>query len=278
LANLDLLLRSLSYIDEHLDCDIPTEEIAKACFASKSSLEKVFRYATMFSVHDYILRRRMMKASQMMIEKPNMSLLDIAVQYGYSSHEAFTRGFYSVWHCNPSEFREKYAGKPYVPEIFPQITGIYQNQGEPFMRRNLDVSRLQDHLQERNGCYFVCFDIVKMMKINDVSMKAGDIALITAMNRMVQCAGEDDICFRIDCDEFVILTASNDEAYAKSIMDNVLAMNGQLIDYEECEVPLNLYGNLVICDSQNLNYQEMCTNIKLAINDARMDAKKKGIR
>lgn len=107
MANLDLLFRSISYIEAHLDCDLQTESIAKACFTSKSGLEKTFRMSH-FSIQDYILRRRMMKAAQMIVQQPQMRLIDIAFQYGYSSHESFTRSFNSVWNCNPSKFKENY--------------------------------------------------------------------------------------------------------------------------------------------------------------------------
>jgi AraC family transcriptional regulator len=93
LANLDLLMRSLEFIEEHLEdtVAVQTEDIAAASFASKSALEKVFKYTIHFSVHDYIIRRKMTRAARLMIEKPALSILDIAVQFGYSSHEAFTQ-------------------------------------------------------------------------------------------------------------------------------------------------------------------------------------------
>ena len=82
LANLDLLMRSLEFIEDHLEdtVAVQTEDIAAACYASKSALEKVFKYTIRFSVHDYIIRRKMTRAARMMIEKPALSILDIAVQ------------------------------------------------------------------------------------------------------------------------------------------------------------------------------------------------------
>ena len=80
--NLSLLISALTYIEENLTQDVKTDDIATACCASKSLLEKSFRYFTNFSVHDYIIRRRMMKASRLMIENSNLSLLDVAIEYG----------------------------------------------------------------------------------------------------------------------------------------------------------------------------------------------------
>ena len=46
MANLDLLMRSLEFIEDHLEdtVAVQTEDIAAACYASKSALEKVFKY------------------------------------------------------------------------------------------------------------------------------------------------------------------------------------------------------------------------------------------
>lgn len=130
MANLDLLMRSLKFIEEHLEdaVAVQTEDIAAECYASKSALEKVFKYTIHFSVHDYIIRRKMIRAARLMIEKPALSILDIAVQFGYSSHEAFTRTFSQVWNCNPSDFKKRYTekGREHSAELFPKITGFIQ--------------------------------------------------------------------------------------------------------------------------------------------------------
>lgn len=261
MANLDLLFRSISFIEDHLDSEMQTEDIAKACYASKSSLEKVFKNAAHFSVHDYIIRRKMMKAAKMMIQMPQMNLLDVAVQYGYSSHEAFTRTFFSVWNCNPSEFREKYSSKGKVPELFPMLTGFYQIQGEQFMRRTLDISEMYDFLKERKNCYIVCTDIVQLIPINEISYKAGDLALSTTMKRMLDSSNDSDVVFRIGADEFALITNSEDIKYAEKIQNKILSMNGQTFDFEDRKIPLNLYSVITKVDQNTINKSEITENL-----------------
>lgn len=261
MANLDLLFRSISFIEDHLDSEMQTEDIAKACYASKSSLEKVFKNAAHFSVHDYIIRRKMMKAAKMMIQMPQMNLLDVAVQYSYSSHEAFTRTFFSVWNCNPSEFREKYSSKGKVPELFPMLTGFYQIQGEQFMRRTLDISEMYDFLKERKNCYIVCTDIVQLIPINEISYKAGDLALSTTMKRMLDSSNDSDVVFRIGADEFALITNSEDIKYAEKIQNKILSMNGQTFDFEDRKIPLNLYSVITKVDQNTINKSEITENL-----------------
>ena len=106
MKNMDLLATALSYMEEHLQEDIRTEDVAGACFCSKSTLEKLFRNVNHISVHDYVIRRRMMKAARMLFENPDVGVLEVALCYGYGTNEAFTRAFKQVWNCKPSEFRK----------------------------------------------------------------------------------------------------------------------------------------------------------------------------
>lgn len=265
MADLNLIFKAISYIEENLDGDIKTEDIAKFCNASKSSLEKAFRISHQFSVHDYVVRRRMMKAARMMIKKPEMSLLDVAVQYGYSSHEAFTRSFYNVWNCNPSEFREKYGTKGQVPELFPMVTGLYQEDGEQYMRRALDISEMYDFIRERRNCYYVCADVVRLIPINEISHKAGDIALSTAMKRMMDASGDDDVVFRIGPDEFALITCSEDISYAEGIRSRILAENGQPFTFGDREIPLNLYTVITKPDPADFKFTDIFSNLTDAL-------------
>lgn len=269
MANLDLLMRSLGFIEEHLEdtVAVQTEDIAEACYASKSALEKVFKYTLHFSVHDYIMRRKMTKAARMMIDKPNHSILDIAVQYGYSSHEAFTRTFTQVWNCNPSEFRKRYTGRPHTVELFPKITGFIQVEGETIMRRTVDISELYDFFKSRKDCWFVCGDIVRLIPINNISRKAGDIAIAEALRRMESVCGPEDVVFRIGGDEFALLTSSTEQAYAEELKEKILAMNGALIPYKETEIPLSLYAKVTKIDDGPLRYAEMFPKLMIKNQD-----------
>jgi len=265
MKNLSLLMTALKVIEENLTTEIKTEDIAKICGASKSSLEKNFKYLSHFSVHDYILRRRIMKASQLMIKNPVLNLLDVAVEFGYSSHEAFTRAFYSVWNCTPSDFKEKYSNREFTPELFPQITGIFQTQGDLYMRRTVDISQFYDLIIQRKKCYFVCCDIKHLIPINEISRKAGDLALSETMKRMLNCSNDDDIVFRFGADEFAILTNSEDISYAEPIVNKILALNGNTFTFEKKEIPLNLYTSITKADEGTMHYDQLFTKLSSSI-------------
>lgn len=216
--NIELLMAALAYIEQHLSDEIKTEDIAGSCFCSKSTLEKLFRKAQHISVHDYIVRRRMMLAAKKISQNPQTPILDIAIEYGYSTHESFARAFEQVWNCKPSEFRQTK-----FTELFPRRNAPREERENMIPRTSVDISELYDLFQERRNCYFVLSDIKHMIPINEISHKAGDLAILEQMRRMTASAGEDDIVFRIGGDEFCMLTASSDVAYAEQIAEKSAA-------------------------------------------------------
>lgn len=61
------------------------------------------------------LKRRMLAAKRLS-QNPEVAILDIALEYGYSTHESFARAFKQVWNCKLSEFRKKR-----FTELFPRL-------------------------------------------------------------------------------------------------------------------------------------------------------------
>lgn len=263
--HLELLNVALEYIEQHMKEDIRTEDIALSCYCSKSSLEKLFRNVTHMSVHEYIIRRRMTRAARMLIENPEMSVLDVALEYGYSSHEAFTRIFYQRWNCLPSKYRDNKR----VREIFPKINLNMETGGYIIMGRKFDISELYDLFRSRKDCYFVCGDIVGLVPINEISHKAGDLAILEALKRMEDAAGEDDVVFRIGGDEFVILTGSTEEVYAKGIADRILSRNGERITSDGREIPLSLYVSYLKVSNRTPRYSELFVELNKSLNDVK---------
>ncbi len=264
MQNIELLVASLEYMENHLSDDIRTEDVAAACFCSRSTLEKMFRCVNNISVHEYIVRRRMMLAARELSARQDVPILEVALQYGYSSHESFARAFEQIWNCKPSEFR-----KTKYTELFPRFIAPPENGDEYMMqRRHVDISELYDLFQERKGCLFICSDIKYMTRINDISRKAGDLAILEQMRRLTAVSGEEDVVFRIGGDEFCILTAGSDRAYAEQVAEKIRAMNGQTFEYEGTQIPLSLYA--AVADVQSgAHYEELFAGLHNAIRECK---------
>ena len=265
--NLILITDILGFIENNLTLDIKTDDIAKELYCSKSSVEKLFRVVTNMSIRDYMIRRRMSKAAQDVVSQSEDSLLDIAVRYGYGSNEAFTRAFKSIWHVTPSQYRKN----PVRYELFPAFKLDKELMEDINMhdKKKVDISELYDYLKERSNCYFVGIDIKGLIPINRIALEAGDIAILTAMNRLSDAAGEDDIVFRIGGDEFVAVTSSENPEYAEAIVDKVLSRNGESFTYNGIEIPLDLYATYYKIGAKKLRYSELFSEMQVRLNEAK---------
>lgn len=266
MKRIELLANALEYMENPLEDEITTPDIAKSCYCSRSTLEKLFRYVYHMSVHDYIVRRRMTKCARALCEEPNRSILDIALQYGYGSNEAFTRAFHQIWNCSPSQFRKSHQPM----DLFPRLLCPLET-GDDYMkeRKNMDISELYDLFTARRDCCFVCCDIKNLTKINKISRKAGDLVILETMKRMNDAAGPEDLVFRIGGDEFALLTGCADQSYAESIVSKLRTCNGRPVRFEELEVPLNLHIGIARLENRTVRYNELFTSLHSVIRDSK---------
>lgn len=262
---MELLAAAFEYMESNLFSDIKTEDVAKACYCSKAALEKLFRHLNHMSVHDYVIRRRMTLAARRLRECPEVSVLEVALACGYSTNESFSRAFKKVWACNPSEFKEN----PRHFALFPRLYMPYRREGESFTRKNVDISELYEVFQNRKNCYFVCCDVEHLVPINEISHKAGDLAILESLRRMEAEAGEEDVIFRIGGDEFTLLTNSEDVTYAESIAERIRAKNGVPIVYEGKEIPLGVHIAVTKLSKEQVQYKDLFEQLINAIREVK---------
>ena len=98
------ILRVQMYIQKNLDGDLPLEKLAKKSYFSEYHFHRIFRAVSGESLMEYIRRLRLERAASH-LKHTNNSIINIAFDAGYQTHEAFTRAFKSVFGCSPSDFR-----------------------------------------------------------------------------------------------------------------------------------------------------------------------------
>lgn len=65
---------------------------------------------------EYVFRRKLSLAAET-LRKSDARILEIALQYGFSSNEAFTRAFKKLYGCSPYQYRQS---RPELP-LFERI-------------------------------------------------------------------------------------------------------------------------------------------------------------
>ncbi|MDE6675309.1 MAG: helix-turn-helix transcriptional regulator, partial [Acetatifactor sp.] len=96
---------SLEVIEERIREKLTVENLAGSVHFSKYHYQRLFREAVGESVMRYVARRRMALAAQE-LAGTDASILEIALKYGYDSHEGFTRSFRAHMGITPAEYRK----------------------------------------------------------------------------------------------------------------------------------------------------------------------------
>ncbi|MCB8814245.1 AraC family transcriptional regulator [Desulfosporosinus shakirovi] len=118
---MDLLERmngALSYIEENLTDDIDFKEVARRAYCSEYHFKRMFSFLAGVTLSEYIRRRRLTLAA-FEFNNSNLRIIDVAVKYGYSSADSFTRAFQSLHGVTPSKARNNGQSlKAYPPMTF----------------------------------------------------------------------------------------------------------------------------------------------------------------
>ncbi|MBQ8305421.1 MAG: helix-turn-helix transcriptional regulator [Blautia sp.] len=100
-----------SYIDEHFAEDLTLEQVAALAGFSKYHFSRLFRQYTDSSFYKYLNQKRIDNAKTLLAD-PSLTVIEVALQSGFSSLSAFLRMFKQLNRCTPTEFRNMHDGTP----------------------------------------------------------------------------------------------------------------------------------------------------------------------
>jgi len=103
--------RVLNYIERHPNASIPVDALAKTAGLSTSRFKVKFAQVTGFPPAEYILRRRIDRAKEM-LQTGEMTVTEIALALGFSSSQHFATVFRRFTRQTPTEYRKSCASKP----------------------------------------------------------------------------------------------------------------------------------------------------------------------
>jgi len=86
------------------DSDLSLQALANESGYSRVHFVRMFRAATGYSPHNYLLNLRLERAREL-LKNPSLSLIDIALDCGFSSHSHMSRLFHKSVGVTPSDYR-----------------------------------------------------------------------------------------------------------------------------------------------------------------------------
>ena len=104
---MSLVNRAIWFIESHYAEDMTLDRIADVVGVSRYHLVRAFGCATGYSVMRYLRVRRLSIAAQSLATDDTLNILDVALEAGYSSHEAFTRAFRGQFGITPEAIRNQ---------------------------------------------------------------------------------------------------------------------------------------------------------------------------
>jgi AraC-like DNA-binding protein len=97
--------RGIKYLEKNLSEDIYLKDIAFEAGMSTRSFSDYFWAITGFTYKKYLIKRRLSESVLELSEK-KYNILNIALNFGYSSNEAFSRSFKKEFNISPNSYRE----------------------------------------------------------------------------------------------------------------------------------------------------------------------------
>jgi AraC family transcriptional regulator len=97
---------AIQYIEANLHRNPNLQELASQYYISPTHFYRIFRAVTNQTVKSYILGRKLSEAA-IALRNTDRNVVEIAFQYGFNSHEQFTRDFQNMFHVTPSRYRKE---------------------------------------------------------------------------------------------------------------------------------------------------------------------------
>lgn len=93
-----------TFVESHVRDEISVEELVRQTGFSLAHIRDVFRKCTGKPLSRYVKERRIANAAQELLDT-DRTVLDIAVQYGFSGRTVFSRAFRRYTGYTPAQFR-----------------------------------------------------------------------------------------------------------------------------------------------------------------------------
>jgi AraC family transcriptional regulator len=107
----DRMHRVTEYIDQHLDQFLDLETLAEVAHFSPFHFHRLFSALMGETLGAYLRRRRCEVAATRLLAQPKLAVLQIALDVGFGSAEAFTHAFGARFGCSPTSWRLKQAAE-----------------------------------------------------------------------------------------------------------------------------------------------------------------------
>ena len=151
MENTELILKAVNFAKQNAtENGISVEMVAKNAGFSIDYFNRIFLSHTGFTVTAYISYIRLKQAA-FLLRTTDKSVVDIAFEIGYDSHEGFTKAFKKKYGITPSEYRTVNKDKMmYMGEITDQTVAARFLHNNPDFKA-VDSNEAIDYLLDKDA-------------------------------------------------------------------------------------------------------------------------------
>lgn len=228
----EIIKEVLDFVEENIFKNINLNEIIDKTYMSKSSFYVIFKEIFDFTIKDYIRKRRLSLSANELIYK-RLSVLDLAIKYGYNSSEAYSRAFKKMFGKTPTE----YGKVGLYTDLFPKIRIEFSKGGKIFVKNDMNIDFIIEELKTTKEGFYLDIDIDDFAKINNkYGHKIGDKILEIVPKRIKIVLNEENINsepVRINGDEFGIIIKNIDKTRIEEICNKIIKIMNQPIEIKD---------------------------------------------
>ena len=96
---------AMQYIENHLNDELDFKELARIAMTSETYFKRVFSFLSGMPLSEYIRNRRLTQAA-FELNTSEIKIVNLALKYGYTSPDAFTKAFHQLHGVTPTTARK----------------------------------------------------------------------------------------------------------------------------------------------------------------------------
>lgn len=163
--------QSLTFIEEHLAEEISAEELANTVGLSPFYFQRLFKRLVNKPVQEYVKLRRLAKVIEN-LGNSEQRILDVALDYGFSSHANFTRAFKETYGITPEDYRKDLPMLNTFDKPEVSMNYVLVDEGVPLVAGDI-VLEIQRKLLENPETYLGLETAVRISEQIPVSESTG---------------------------------------------------------------------------------------------------------
>jgi len=161
MSNKEVIFKAVAFIESNLKADIDVFKVSREACYSLYHFIRLFQSITGFSPKNYIQQRRLTEAIYE-LRNTNKKIIEIAYEFQFGSHEAFSRAFRKQFHLNPTEIRNGHSLSSL--SMLNPITPTYIYQSDKTKNTPPELVNLEEKI-----LIGISFFITDDAEINDLS-------------------------------------------------------------------------------------------------------------